>query len=57
MDLSLQVAGLVFAVMTVAAFVRHAGDALAVKELALAYWTVSGALILLGAGRFSLDRS
>lgn len=46
----------VFATMTVAVFVAHAADPFNVKELALAYWTMSGAVILLGTGRFSLDR-
>lgn len=46
---------MVFATMTVAAFLRHAPDPLSVKELALAYWAVSGALIFTGPGRFSVD--
>ena len=33
---------------------RYLSDPLSVKELALAYWTMSGALILLGGGRFTL---
>ncbi|MBI4341234.1 MAG: DoxX family protein, partial [Candidatus Omnitrophica bacterium] len=41
-------AAFVFATMTVAAFIRHAADPLNVKELALAYWTIAGALILTG---------
>jgi putative oxidoreductase len=45
----------VFATMSVAAFLVHAQDPLLKKELALAYWTISGALIFLGAGSFSLD--
>lgn len=45
----------VFSTMSVAAFLAHAHDPLAKKELALAYWTISGALIFLGAGDFSLD--
>ena len=30
-------------------------DPLKRKELALAYWTISGAIMFLGSGRFSLD--
>ena len=41
--------------MAVAAFIKHGADPLKRKELALAYWTISGALIFLGSGRFSLD--
>ncbi len=46
----------VFSTMSVAAFLAHRADPLSVKELALAYWTVSGALVLLGGGRFTLGR-
>lgn len=45
----------VFATMSVAAFLAHAADPLKVKELALAYWTMAGTLILTGAGPRSLD--
>ena len=45
----------VFVTMAVAAFIKHGADPLKRKELALAYWTISGALIFLGSGRFSLD--
>lgn len=45
----------IFSTMSVAAFIRHAADPFAVKELALAYWTMAGALILTGPGSFSLD--
>jgi len=45
----------VFATMSIAAFIRHAPDPFSKKELALAYWTMAGLLILAGAGRFSLD--
>ena len=45
----------VFTTMAVAAFIKHSADPLKVKELALAYWTISGALVFLGAGMFSLD--
>jgi len=48
-------AGLIFITMTVAAFKAHAADPLQTKELALAYWTMSGALMLLGGGAYSLD--
>ena len=44
----------VFGTMSVAAFVAHAADPLAKKELALAYWTIAGALFLTGPGRFRL---
>lgn len=45
----------IFVTMAVAAFKVHGADPLQVKELALAYWTVAGALMLTGAGRFSID--
>jgi len=45
----------VFCTMTVAVFVRHAADPIAVKELALAYWTMAGMLMMTGAGGWSLD--
>lgn len=45
----------VFITMSVAAFIRHADDPFQAKELALAFWTISGSLILLGSGLFSLD--
>ena len=45
----------IFSTMGVAAFIRHAADPFHVKELALAFWTVAGALVLLGPGRFSID--
>lgn len=48
-------AAAVFVTMGVAAFIAHAQDPLKVKELALAYWAMSGTLILTGAGYFSLD--
>ncbi len=44
----------VFATMSVAAFIRHAHDPMQVKELALAYWAMSGALLFTGGGRYSL---
>lgn len=47
-------AGFVFITMSVAVFLQHARDPLQVKELALAYWTMAGALILLGGGNFTL---
>ncbi len=47
---------LIFMTMFVAAFIRHGGDPFKVKELALAYWTASGALVLTGGGKFALDR-
>lgn len=45
----------VFVTMFVAAFIKHGADPLKRKELALAYWTISGALMLIGPGKFSLD--
>ena len=45
----------VFATMAVAAFIKHGADPFKKKELALAYWTISGALMFLGSGKFSLD--
>ena len=41
--------------MSVAAFITHAADPFQVKELAFAYWTAAGALLLTGAGAFSGD--
>jgi uncharacterized membrane protein YphA (DoxX/SURF4 family) len=41
--------------MSVAVFIAHRSDPFKVKELALAYWTVSGALLMAGGGAFSLD--
>jgi len=49
-------AALVWMTMTVAAFIRHGADPFSTKELALAYWTMAGALVFLGAGSYSLDR-
>lgn len=46
---------MVFGTMTVAAFGAHANDPFMKKELALAYWTISGALMMTGAGMFSID--
>ena len=45
----------VFCTMRVAAFLHHANDALAVKELALAYWAMAGALVLTGGGPYALE--
>jgi len=47
-------AAAIFITMTTAAFVRHGGDPFSTRELALAYWTMSGALILTGSGNYSL---
>jgi len=46
---------LVFTTMCVAAFIFHRHDPFAAKELALCYLTMSGTLILTGAGRASID--
>lgn len=45
----------VFVTMSVAAFVAHADDPFQKKELALAYWTASGAILMTGPGTWSLD--
>ncbi len=45
----------VFATMSVAAFIAHASDPFKVKELALAFWTMAGTLILTGGGNFSVE--
>lgn len=45
----------VFVTMSVAAFKVHAADPFQTKELALAYWSASAALMLTGAGALSLD--
>lgn len=45
----------VFVTMSVAVFLEHAGDPFSEKELALAYWTMAGALVCLGGGKYSLD--
>ncbi len=45
----------IFFTMLVAVFITHGSDPLAVKELAIAYLTMSGALVLTGGGRCSLD--
>lgn len=45
----------VFITMSVAAFMQHASDPFNVKEMALAYWTMAGTLILAGPGDYSLD--
>ena len=45
----------IFCTMSVAAFVAHASDPFATKELALAYWAMSATLIFTGAGAFSVD--
>ncbi len=36
--------------MSVAVFVSHSEDAFSVKEKALAYWTMFGALLIMGGG-------
>ncbi len=41
--------------MSVAAFLRHAGDPLAKRELALVYLAVAIAFLLYGSGRYGLD--
>ena len=58
LGLKTRIAG-AFALVTlaVAVFIRHAGDPFHVKELALLYLGAFGALILLGSGKFALDRA
>jgi putative oxidoreductase len=46
----------IFGTMTVAAFVAHAGDPFAARELALLYWSVSLAFMLTGGGKFAVER-
>ncbi|HLF18875.1 MAG TPA: DoxX family protein [Candidatus Omnitrophota bacterium] len=46
----------VFMTMCVAIFVAHANDPLGVKELATAYLTMAGTLMLTGPGSISLGR-
>ncbi len=41
--------------MAVAAFIRHAGDPFARRELALLYFCIAFAFMLAGGGRYSLD--
>lgn len=45
----------VFITMSVAAFIAHKNDPFQVKELALLFWTISGALVMTGGGCYSLD--
>ena len=45
----------VFVTMSVAVFLAHAHDPFSTKELALAYWTLAGALVFTGGGKFSID--
>lgn len=42
--------------MAYAAFVTHGADPFGKKEMALLYWVIFIALLLLGPGKFSLDR-
>ena len=42
--------------MAIAAFMAHANDPLEKKEMALAYLVTSVALMLTGAGKFSIDQ-
>lgn len=46
----------IFCTMTVAAFIRHAGDPFSTRELALLYWSVTLAIIFLGSGRYAVDQ-
>ena len=56
MGLATRLAGImIFATMSVAIFRAQWAQAFDAKELALCYWTMAGALVLTGAGRFSID--
>jgi len=46
----------VFGTMTIAVFVAHGADPFTKKELALAYWTIAGTLMMTGPGFLSVDR-
>ena len=46
----------IWCTMSVALFIRHAGDPFSAKELAYLYWTASLALMLLGGGRYTVWR-
>jgi putative oxidoreductase len=46
----------IFCTMSVASFIAHQNDSFAVKELALAYLAMSGALMFTGGGQYSLDK-
>lgn len=46
---------MVFITMSVAAFLAHKHDPLKIRELALAYWALSGALLLMGGGSYALS--
>ena len=50
-----QAAFFVFMTMTVAVCLVHGTDPIQKQELALAYLTISGALMCLGGGKYSLD--
>lgn len=45
----------VFCTMSVAWMIAHGADPFQAKELALAYWTISLALMLIGGGQYSFD--
>ena len=45
----------IFVTMSVAAFITHGGDPFSKKELALAYWAMAGAVVLIGPGGLSLE--
>ncbi len=50
-------AGFVVCTMSVALFVAHAKDPFSTKEMAYLYWTISGAVLFLGGGRYTLGRA
>lgn len=45
----------IFITMTVAYFIVHAADPFRMKELAFAYWLLSGVVFILGSGSYSVD--
>jgi putative oxidoreductase len=50
-------AAFAFVTMAVAVFIHHAADPFHVKELALLYLSGAGSVMMIGAGKFSLDRT
>ena len=50
-------AAFAFITMSVAAFVANAHEPFAARELALLYLAAFGAILMIGAGKFSLDRA
>jgi len=46
----------IFCTMSVALFLQHRADPFQTKELAYLYWSVSGALMMLGGGSYALEQ-